>query len=381
MMKNIIFIILFFISSLLARVECYDLDLYQNENGEIENLSEIKDIIQKRVQNKGYNQCISDGGVGSTFTMDTPLFVKTCEGFSGAKNGYIKILVGCNYCTGKYVSDKLKLAKEDCDNACMTSNAYCQKPSIDANLDDSWGGKIVNDEECGETLPECLSESSSSSQSEISSSSEDLSSSSQIESSESAEESSSSENANSGDESSSSESGNCDEGNPYDCSSASEESSSSEVLCPCTDEDGPCFDDDGICSESGSSSSGESMSSSANANVIACYEPDENGGCKFSHYVSKERPPMHGEPSLSESDIIFCEYTDNQIYVGYFAHIGNPWFIDERLVDLYSCYYDENNCGNLPSQNAPPIPMLPPLFMNAISAQWMKMDVRKHNLA
>ena len=90
---------------------------------------------------------------------------------------------------------------------------------------------------------------------------------------------------------------------------------------------------------------------------------------------------MHGEPSLSESDIIFCEYTDNQIYVGYFAHIGNPWFIDERLVDLYSCYYDENNCGNLPSQNAPPIPMLPPLFMNAISAQWMKMDVRKHNLA
>lgn len=81
MMKNIIFIILFFISSLLARVECYDLDLYQNENGEIENLSEIKDIIQKRVQNKGYNQCISDGGVGSTFTMDTPLFVKTCEGF------------------------------------------------------------------------------------------------------------------------------------------------------------------------------------------------------------------------------------------------------------------------------------------------------------
>lgn len=362
MMKNIIFIILFFISSLLARVECYDLDLYQNENGEIENLSEIKDIIQKRVQNKGYNQCISDGGVGSTFTMDTPLFVKTCEGFSGAKNGYIKILVGCNYCTGKYVSDKLKLAKEDCDNACMTSNAYCQKPSIDANLDDSWGGKIVNDEECGETLPECLSESSSSSQSEISSSSEDLSSSSQIESSESAEESSSSENANSGDESSSSESGNCDEGNPYDCSSASEESSSSEVLCPCTDEDGPCFDDDGICSESGSSSSGESMSSSANANVIACYEPDENGGCKFSHYVSKERPPMHGEPSLSESDIIFCEYTDNQIYVGYFAHIGNPWLIDERLVDLYSCYYDENNCGNLPSQNAPPIPMLPPPF-------------------
>lgn len=348
----------FFISLLLARVECYDLDLYQNENGEIENLSEIKDIIQKRVQNKGYNQCISDGGVGSTFTMDTPLFVKTCEGFSGAKNGYIKILVGCNYCTGKYVSDKLKLAKEDCDNACMTSNAYCQKPSIDANLDDSWGGKIVNDEECGETLPECLSESSSSSQSEISSSSEDLSSSSQIESSDSAEESSSSEDANSGDESSSSESGDCDEDNPYDCSSASEESSSSEVLCPCTDEDGPCFDDDGICSESGSSSSGESMSSSANANIIACYKPDEYGGCEFSHYVSKERPPMHGEPSLSESDIIFCEYTDNQIYVGYFAHIGVPMLYDERHASFNPCYYDEYNCGNLTSEDAFPIPTL-----------------------
>ena len=49
--------------------------------------------------------------------------------------------------------------------------------------------------------------------------------------------------------------------------------------------------------------------------------------------------------------------------VYHFAHIGNPWLIDERLVDLYSCYYDENNCGNLPSQNAPPIPMLPPPFL------------------
>ena len=240
----------------------------------------------------------------------------------------------------------------------MTSNAYCQKPSIDANLDDSWGGEIVNDDECGETLPECLSESSSSSQSETSSSSEDLSSSSQIESSDSAEESSSSEDANSGDESSSSESGDCDEDDPNACSSASEESSSSEVLCPCTDEDGPCFDDDGICSESGSSSSGESMSSSANANVIACYEPDENGGCKFSHYVSKERPPMHGEPSLSNSDMIFCEYTNNQINVGYFANIGVPMLYDERHASFNPCYYDEYNCGNLTSEDAFPIPTL-----------------------
>ena len=286
-------------------------------------------------------------------TLSTPS--NTCDGIY-MENAYV-LRYGCNTCSSKDVQERLKQDTIACTKQCKTTMNAC----VYDGIFNDWGGYYNVDQHpsCSPLKNTSLSGCAESSSSQImeSSSSEEQSSSSN-ENSNSLEESSSSEDL---DFSSSSE-GDCGEDDPYGCSSASEESSSSEVLCPCTDEDGPCFDDDGICSESGSSSSGESMSSSANANVIACYEPDENGGCKFSHYVSKERPPMHGEPSLSESDIIFCEYTDNQIYVGYFAHIGNPWLIDERLVDLRSCYYDENNCGNLPPRNAPPIPMLPPPF-------------------
>ncbi len=101
MMKKIVVISLSFASLLLARVNCYDLDEYQNEDGKIANLAEVRDIIKRKVERDGYSQCISDGGEGSTFSIDSPLYVKTCEGFSESKNGYIKILVGCNFCTGK----------------------------------------------------------------------------------------------------------------------------------------------------------------------------------------------------------------------------------------------------------------------------------------
>ena len=70
----------------------------------------------------------------------------------------------------------------------MSSIAYCQKPILPYS---SWGGHIENGEVCGESLPECQSEDSSSSQNEESSSSEKLSSSSE-ESSSSVTESSSS---------------------------------------------------------------------------------------------------------------------------------------------------------------------------------------------
>ena len=315
----------------------------------------IDDINEANAELKEECEHLLGGGgvyIGK-ITLSTPS--NTCDGIY-MENAYV-LRYGCNTCSSKDVQERLKQDTIACTKQCKTTMNAC----VYDGIFNDWGGYYNVDQHpsCSPLKNTSLSGCAESSSSQImeSSSSEEQSSSSN-ENSNSLEESSSSEDL---DFSSSSE-GDCDEDDPYGCSSASEESSSSEVLCPCTDEDGPCFDDDGICSESRSSSSGESMSSSANANVIACYEPDENGGCKFSHYVSKERPPMHGEPSLSESDIIFCEYTDNQIYVGYFAHIGNPWLIDERLVDLRSCYYDENNCGNLPPRNAPPIPMLPPPF-------------------
>lgn len=67
---------------------------------------------------------------------------------------------------------------------------------------------------------------------------------------------------------------------------------------------------------------------------------------------------MYGEPSLSNSDMIFCEYTNNQINVGYFANIGVPMLYDERHASFNPCYYDEYNCGNLTSEDAFPIPTL-----------------------
>lgn len=124
-----------------------------------------------------------------------------CLGMKGSKHGYIRFFVTCNLCTGKKAADFLKDIEEDCKDACMVSNAYCKAPSIDPNSDDNgWGGKVVfnGDDQCGEKLPECLDDGSSSSETLESSSSEELSSSSEnIESScsEEPESSSSEENA------------------------------------------------------------------------------------------------------------------------------------------------------------------------------------------
>ncbi|MCQ2054893.1 MAG: hypothetical protein MJY82_06330 [Fibrobacter sp.] len=73
----------------------------------------------------------------------------------------------------------------------MESAAYCRKS--DLIYEGGWGGEIENDDECGETLPECQSDESSSSQGEESSSSELASSSSQENSSSSQVNSSSSQ--------------------------------------------------------------------------------------------------------------------------------------------------------------------------------------------
>ena len=98
-----------------------------------------------------------------------------CLGMKGSKHGYIRFFVTCNLCTGKKAADFLKDIEEDCKDACMVSNAYCKAPSIDPNSDDNgWGGMVVfnGDDQCGEKLPECLDNGSSSSEFIESSSSE-----------------------------------------------------------------------------------------------------------------------------------------------------------------------------------------------------------------
>ena len=144
-----------------------------------------------------FNNCILEGGEGSVFHMTTSsILYEECGNesnsysnyMSGSTNGYLEIAFSCNMCEGEKLKNELDRIKAECEDGCMSSNAYCQKPLLPYS---AWGGHIENGEECGETLPECLSEGSSSSQNEESSSSEELSSSSE-ESSSSVEESSSS---------------------------------------------------------------------------------------------------------------------------------------------------------------------------------------------
>lgn len=193
-MKKVLFVLFSFPSLIFAGFACYDLDAYQDENGQI-NWEEATKRAEQDVVRDYYSDCILDGGEDSEFEFRN--FGRTkdeCLGMKGSKHGYVKFLVTCNRCTGKIVKDSLDVLEEDCKNACMVSNAYCKAPSIDPNSDENgWGGKILfkGGEQCGETLPECKSEESSSSQSEGSSSSENLSGSSE-ESSSSVEESSSS---------------------------------------------------------------------------------------------------------------------------------------------------------------------------------------------
>ena len=267
----------FFVSFLPAKIVCYDLDEYDGS------YSEISEIIEKIAYEDNYRQCISLGGEGTAFSMQTSGYFKKCAEFSGSKKGYIRFQFACDYCTGEKKKAELKRLKEECESGCMESIAYCQKPDP---MYGGWGGYIENeDEPCGEKLPECQDEESSDSQGDESSSSA-FSSSSLPESSDSNEESSSSEDGDCDEESSSSEDGDCDEDDPDACSSASEESSSSESLCPCTDEDGLCFDDDGICSENMSSSSSKKASSSSmngRYDLVYGYEGLCNGKGQFSN--------------------------------------------------------------------------------------------------
>ncbi|MBQ5610345.1 MAG: hypothetical protein IIU83_01970 [Fibrobacteraceae bacterium] len=225
-MKKILITLLFFISSAFAKIVCYDLDEYQ---GEIENLKEVVEIIESKIVNDNYNQCITEGGVGSEFSMQVTQFVKTCAEYSGSKKGYLKFQFMCDYCTAEKINDELNNFEKECADACMSSDAYCEK--ADLIYEGGWGGKLVNNEICGDfdpTLPGC-EESSSSEIIELSSS--ENSSSSLIESSSSKTESSSSE---SDENSSSSEDvalSSCKEENESSSSESEEECGEGGVQC------------------------------------------------------------------------------------------------------------------------------------------------------
>lgn len=223
-MKFFLIIILSFASLLFAHIHCENLDKYGYANlTEDEKLQRVNSLNQK-LEAEYRDKCVAKGGEGSAFTIHPGRVVKNCADSSGSASGYLRVETLCDYCTGEKLKRKLKQIEEDCDNACMESIAYCEK--ADLIHEDGWGGEIINDDECGETLPECLSEGSSSSETIESSSSEKNSSSSEsIKSSSSEAESSSSEE----DVESSSSEEEIDSSSSEDdgYSSSSEESSSS----------------------------------------------------------------------------------------------------------------------------------------------------------
>jgi len=308
---------------------CDNLDSYMNRGYSKEKVLSALEVDRR---NHFENECISEGGEGSRFGYSGK-WVSECGGSADAENGFLKSNVTCDFCSGSPITLELELTENDCREDCKESNLTCLHPSFP----NQWGGEVVkknpNGSVCGTTLPGCAESSSSS---EKSSSSSAQSSSSEVASSSSQEESS-----DSGEESSSSDDEYC-EGD--DCESEAEASSSSESLCPCTDEDGPCFDDSGICSENSSSS--EENAFSSNSNLIACYTPDDNGGCKFKDYVSKVKPLMSTDAELSENDIIYCDYRKGLISVGYMAELATARYVDEPDNPWLGCRYDENDCGS-----------------------------------
>ena len=173
-------------SSLLARIECVNLDDYQNlieQNG----LEFVKSLLINQLKPVVEKQCLLDAGNGAKSACQG-LLVKKCGGESNSKNGYLKVEMICDYCQGSIAKKEMEEYEKECKSQCRTSNRKC---FID---DSNWDGAIVLPpgqlNECSSPLPNCSE--SSSSQNEESSSSEDLSSSSE-ESSSSVEESSSSE--------------------------------------------------------------------------------------------------------------------------------------------------------------------------------------------
>ena len=255
-MKISMIAILSFVSFLFARIHCENLDKYGYESLTEDAKLQLVNSLKQEFEAEYRKECVAKGGEGSAFTIHPGRVVKVCADISGSTSGYLRVEMLCDYCTGKKTEDKLKAIEEDCKNGCMESIAYCQKP--DLIYEGGWGGKIVNDDECGETLPECLSEGSSSSVGEdeqSSSSQELLSSDSQY-------------------------------------SSFEAESSSSEEF-------GPESSDSGINSSSSDDGDDPSSSSGGGERGTQCYIGDEESCHPWSGIILfKRRPVVLGEIKL-----------------------------------------------------------------------------------
>ena len=137
-MKFIVIMAFVLVSSLFANIECVDLDKYGYGNlTSDEARINLYNTIKQEIFSKVKGQCISDGGPGSTFIMETPLFVQTCLGQSESKSGYLKFQFGCDYCTSDRVTNLIEKNKKECNEACMESIAYCQSP--DLIYEGGWG--------------------------------------------------------------------------------------------------------------------------------------------------------------------------------------------------------------------------------------------------
>lgn len=329
MMKIVVLLLLSLFSLLYAKTVCYDFDKYMGYSND---LMEIKKNIEKEAEEEESNNCILEGGPGSVFRMGVSIYRTTECGFgsnykSGSVNGCLEINFACNKCEGEKLKEELKRIEAECNDACMSSIAYCQKPDM---YNSTWGGYIEDADECGETLPECLSEASSSSQDDESSSSEKMSSSSE-ESSSSVEESSSSEE----DEDSSSSEDDVDSSSSED----DDESSSSEGEGGCG-EGGDHCDLNPFDYKDGLRLCHTEVTYYSNLDNVFC-DWSSCGKCYASNtdvikYFTK-RPNYYGEVEFW----LLCDVRQNNPTVTIQTNL--PYVVEETNARAY-CYDDMESC-------------------------------------
>ena len=94
MNKLTVLFLFFAVLSANAAYHCEDLDKYVNEGYDIEH---VKNTVYSYMKDDFSKQCFQATGSENIFFF-TGEWVSTCEGLSGSVNGYIKAIVGCNFC-------------------------------------------------------------------------------------------------------------------------------------------------------------------------------------------------------------------------------------------------------------------------------------------
>ena len=135
-MKTFLIALFSFTTLLFPYIHCIDLDQYDIPDTE-EARKQLFKYLEEETRTDFQNQCITEGGVGSEFSMQVTQFVKTCAEYSGSKKGYLKFQFICDYCTSDRVTNLIEKNKKECNEACMESIAYCQSP--DLIYEGGWG--------------------------------------------------------------------------------------------------------------------------------------------------------------------------------------------------------------------------------------------------